>query len=61
VLEDDGRIGYQRPEIVRFEARVSLQILKKGGLIRVIVRIYSVLLASRSLGGYLAVGDHRRT
>ncbi|TPX10623.1 uncharacterized protein E0L32_008357, partial [Thyridium curvatum] len=41
VLHDDGEVGDQGPELVRLQARVPLQVLEKGGLVCVVVRICS--------------------
>lgn len=42
VLQDDGRVGDEGPEIVRLEPRVALQVLEKSSLIGVVVRVYRV-------------------
>lgn len=37
MLQDDGRVGDEGPEVVGLEARVALEVLEKGGLVRVVV------------------------
>lgn len=39
MLNDDGRIGDQRPEIVRLDTGVTLEILQECGLIGVVVGV----------------------
>lgn len=39
MLDDDGRVGDERPEIVGLEARVSLKLLEESGLIGVVVGV----------------------
>jgi hypothetical protein len=39
LLQYDGDVGDERPEFVRLETGVSLEILKEGSLIRIIVRV----------------------
>lgn len=39
VLDDDGRVSDQGPEVVGFQARIPLQVLEKGRLVGVVVRV----------------------
>ncbi len=41
MLDDDGRVGDERPELVRLESRIALQVVEECRLIGVIVRICS--------------------
>lgn len=41
VLDDDSRVGYEWPEIVGLESRISLKMFEEGLLICVIVGIYN--------------------
>lgn len=50
MLEDNGRVGDEGPEVVRLQARVALEVLEKGCLVGVIVRVcMSRTLASKSI------------
>lgn len=40
MLQNHCRIGNERPEIVGFEAGVTLEIFEEGGLIGVVIRVY---------------------
>ena len=42
VLDDHGRVGNKRPELVGLESRVPLQMIKERRGVGVVVRIYSV-------------------
>lgn len=48
MLYNDGRVSHQRPEVVGLHARVALEVLQEGGLVRVVVRVYSILSAKTS-------------
>lgn len=39
MLDNDGRVGDQRPEVVGFQARIALEVLEEGGLVSVIIGI----------------------
>lgn len=45
LLNDDRRISDQRPEIVRLQSRISLEMLKECLLVGIVVRIYSELVS----------------
>ena len=39
LLDDDGGVGDEGPEVVGLEARVALELFEKGGLVSVVVGI----------------------
>jgi hypothetical protein len=39
VLQDDGRVGDEGPEVVGLKARIALEVLEKGGSVGVVVGI----------------------
>ena len=38
MLHDDGSIGHERPELIRLQPGVSLQVVQKRSLISIVVR-----------------------
>lgn len=41
MLDDDGRVGDERPEIIGFNSRVALKVFKECRLISIVVGIYT--------------------
>ena len=39
VLDDDGGVGDERPELVGLEARVALEVVEEGGFVGVVVGV----------------------
>lgn len=39
MLDNDGRVGDQGPEVVGFQARIALEVLEEGGLVSVVIGI----------------------
>lgn len=54
MLDDDRRISDQRPEVVRFQSRISLKVLQEGGLVGVVVGICSV---SSAFARHVSLGE----
>lgn len=46
MLEYDGRVGDERPEVVRLETGISLEVLEKSGLIGVVIWVCAAPLVS---------------
>lgn len=48
MLQYNSRVGHQRPKVVRFQSRISLEVFEKRGLVGVVIRICPMSISTLS-------------